>query len=142
MLFDENQPIEVEASLGKRFGNFIIDGICIGVINTVMGFTLGIIFALTGNGEVVENPGINLFLQLMGLGTAFFYYLFFESAFQKTPGKFITRTKVIMSSGEKPQAGAIAVRTLCRFIPFEPLVGLFTSSFWHDSIPNTKVIDS
>lgn len=139
MLFDDNT--QMEASLGKRFVNALVDGICIGIVNVAIGFTFGLILGITGNATLTDDAGINLFLQLLGLAMTFLFYVVFESAFQRTPGKLITGTKVVTSSGEKPSPKSIAIRTLCRFIPFEPLVGLFTSSFWHDTIPDVKVVD-
>lgn len=139
MLFDDNT--QIEASLGKRFVNLLIDSICIGIVNFVFGFTVGLALTSTGNQAILEDTQANMFLQLFGVGVYFFYYLVFESAFQRTLGKFVTGTKVVMIDGEKPSPQAIALRSLCRFIPFEPLIGLFTTNFWHDSIPKTKVVD-
>jgi uncharacterized RDD family membrane protein YckC len=76
----------------------------------------------------------------------FLYYFVFEAAFQRTPGKFITGTKVIMQNGSKPDIGTIAKRTLIRFVPFEA-ISTYTGkepeskgTWWHDRWATTRVV--
>ena len=47
------------------------------------------------------------------------YYFIMELTLGKTIGKFFTGTKVVNLNGGKPNSSEIAIRTLCRFIPFE-----------------------
>jgi len=71
----------------------------------------------------------------------FFYYFFFESIWQRTPAKFITGTKVITYSGEKPSVSKIFLRTFIRFIPFEAFSFLGAKvRGWHDKFSDTYVI--
>jgi uncharacterized RDD family membrane protein YckC len=63
-----------------------------------------------------------------------------EHKFQKTVGKFITRTKVVNLNGEKPTLNDIMVRTFCRLIPFDRLSFFFAKNGFHDGISNTRVI--
>ena len=56
---------------------------------------------------------------LFGIFLLFLYYCVFEVLFQRTPAKFITRTKVVTQDGKRPTFTNILGRTLCRFIPFE-----------------------
>ena len=69
----------------------------------------------------------------------FVYYFIFEVAFQRTPAKFITGTKVIMPDGTKPNVFAILKRTLFRLVPFDPLSGIYKSIWWHDRWSGTQV---
>ncbi|WP_349663302.1 RDD family protein [Cellulophaga lytica] len=51
-----------------------------------------------------------------------------EIKFQKTIGKFVTKTKVVKMNGEKPTDGDIMTRTFCRLIPFDRLSFLFVKT--------------
>jgi len=73
---------------------------------------------------------------------AFFYYLLFESIFGVTIGKMITGTKVVNCIGVKPHIFTIFVRTLCRFIPLDPLTFGTPGGGWHDNFSRTFVISS
>ena len=68
----------------------------------------------------------------------FLYYFAFESAFQKTPGKFVTATTVKTVSGKKAFPGVIAKRSLIRLIPFE-FLSLRRKTWWHDRWSGTGV---
>jgi uncharacterized RDD family membrane protein YckC len=63
-----------------------------------------------------------------------------EYKFQKTLGKFITKTKVVTKGGEKPELSDIIRRTLCRLIPFDKISYLFTKNGIHDRLSETIVI--
>ena len=71
------------------------------------------------------------------------FYTLMEGLTGRTPGKYITRTKVIMErDGTKPGFLTSLARSAARLIPFE-----FASFFsnrpagWHDSLAGTLVID-
>jgi lipoprotein-releasing system ATP-binding protein len=49
------------------------------------------------------------------------YYFLFEYLTSRTLGKLLTGTKTILTTGKKPTATAVLVRTLSRLIPFEHL---------------------
>lgn len=118
---------------GRRLGNSIIDII----LYRIAVFLFLIPFADTDFVQVLaENEGANL---LLGVFLLFLYYFVFEAAFQRTPAKFITGTKVVMINGSKPDAGTIAKRTLSRFVPFEPLSGS-KGIWWHDRWTRTRVV--
>ncbi|MDF3067610.1 MAG: hypothetical protein K0R38_3211 [Polyangiaceae bacterium] len=70
------------------------------------------------------------------------YYLVLEGLFQVTPGKLVTRTRVVDCNGHKPTLFQIFVRSLCRFVPFEPLSFFGRSkSGWHDRWSDTRVVE-
>lgn len=88
--------------------------------------------------EIVINLGV------VGtyLSFAIIYYLFFESIFGRTMGKFLTGSIVVNEHGLKPDFATICKRTLCRLIPFDALSFLGKSEmFWHDSISKTYVVE-
>jgi len=76
---------------------------------------------------------------VLGLVIYSAYYLIFELWLARTPGKFVFRTRVVAESGARASPRQIAIRTLCRFIPFEPF-SFFGEKGWHDSISKTRVV--
>lgn len=69
------------------------------------------------------------------------YYLVLETITNRTIGKFITRTKVVSSSGNKPSFRKILIRSIIRIF-FIEVFSFFSSNpiGWHDSLSGTKVI--
>lgn len=123
-------------SAGRRAVNLIIDVIAFRIIIILL------LMPLATTNFVQSLAADRVKDTLFGICLLFFYYFIFETLFQRTPGKLITGTKVIMTDGSRPGAGAIAIRTLCRFIPFEPLSGLFLGSWLHDDWSKTDVISA
>lgn len=73
----------------------------------------------------------------------FIYYLIFESIFGRSPAKFITKTTVVADELNTPLKFKIfLIRSLSRYIPFEPLFILFNEDklSLHDSLSKTKTI--
>ncbi len=71
----------------------------------------------------------------------FIYYMFFESIFKRSPGKWFSKSKVVNNNGEKPAFWQILIRSVirltiidCFFIPWldKPL---------HDYLSKTEVIE-
>lgn len=67
----------------------------------------------------------------------------------RTLGKLITGLRVVDIDGNRPSVGKIAIRTLCRLIPFDYLSFFSTDKwsseenldgFWHDSLSKTYVV--
>jgi uncharacterized RDD family membrane protein YckC len=75
------------------------------------------------------------------LAVGFFgYYVIMETKYQKTIGKYITKTKVVNKNGTKPEVGDIVRRTFCRLIPFDRISFLFTANGFHDRLSDTTII--
>lgn len=68
------------------------------------------------------------------------FYTFFESVFGATPAKLLTGTRVIQLNGRKIGFPIALIRTLCRFIPFEPFSYLGKGDGWHDKWQCTQVV--
>jgi uncharacterized RDD family membrane protein YckC len=118
----------VDASASVRLANLAIDY----VLFMVACFALGFIVALLGAPELV---GLLTWPVMIG------YYLFFEGIFNSTPGKMITRTRVVTIQGGKPSFGQIFGRTLSRFVPFEAFSFLGAGATgWHDRWTGTRVV--
>src|SRR6185436_13626318 len=94
----------LDATRGTRFANLFID-----YVFTIIGmFVLMVLIGPKNAGGLISYP------VMIG------YYLFFEGIFGATPGKMITKTRVVRLDGGKPSFGQIVGRTLSRFVPFEP----------------------
>ena len=66
-----------------------------------------------------------------------FYYIIFESIFLQTLGKLHNDSYVRFKGN---RLSAIAVRSLCRLIPFDAFSFLGEKG-WHDSLSNTEVVN-
>ena len=129
------------ASTGKRFSNYLLDTLIYYLLCYPLGFILAIILALVGANNFLESEGV---LWGMSIIFAFFYYFIFESTIQRTPAKFITKTKVLDINGSKASRSQIFKRTLIRYIPFEVFSGLGKEKWygWHDKWSDTMVVAS
>jgi len=132
------------ASKNSRFANYLLDFI------PQYAFSYGIVYLFFYIGELTGDYTLNNFLaeltifQNYALTYSFFltYYFSMEALTQKTLGKYITNTMVVLRNGEKPSSKDILIRSLCRIIPFDALSFLGESSKgWHDSISKTFVVD-
>jgi uncharacterized RDD family membrane protein YckC len=112
-----------------RFLNFIVD--------TIVWF---IIVAILTSQLNAKDASQMLFGYLIFFASYIGYYAFMETKFQKTIGKFITKTKVVNKNGTKPKGGDILRRTFCRLIPFDRISFLFTPNGFHDRLSNTTII--
>ncbi len=134
---DKKQIEKVDTNVvnsGIRFLNFLIDFIVIMILALIIGFIIGL-FVHPTDQELIQIIGYILIL-----GTFIGYYAIMEIKFQKTLGKFVTKTKVVKMDGEKPENGDIITRTFCRLIPFDRISFIFTKNGFHDFLSKTKVI--
>ncbi len=133
----------IYASREKRFVNMIIDIAGFYAFLFLIGVVIGLI-ALLG----IEGP-LNYFSTISGIEDYIIsfligvvYFMTMETLFQKSLGKFVTKTIVVMEDGSKPKVSDIFIRSLCRYIPFDALSFLGDiGRGWHDSISNTYVVD-
>ena len=134
---------DVLASREKRFVNFIIDIIGYYVLTTIVGVTIGILelIGVTGILDFILNLG-TLGEYIMIIMINLMYFTAFETFTQRTLGKYISGTKVVLKDGSKPTINEILIRSLCRFIPFEAFSFLGSlGKGWHDTLSNTYVVD-
>lgn len=130
-------------SAGKRFVNYLIDFIVNYIIAIILGIIFGLLAAAGVEGPlewylslgVVSNLLVSIFLFIS-------YYFIMEVTTQRTVGKLITGSVVVMEDGTEPPANVLMLRTLCRLIPFEPF-SFFGSEArgWHDTMTETYVVD-
>ncbi len=132
----------VQASSGKRFANLLIDNICFIVVGVFMFLMLDAI-----------TPAYTMFIESSAWGDFIdrivwiLVYGIFMGCLEtimkgKTPGKFITRTRVVNEDGTPISAATAFKRGLIRCIPFCALSALGSPCYpWHDSWTHTYVID-
>jgi len=130
-------------SPGIRFANYLIDQIVMAVIINVIKFGL----AIASLGEnykdhllLQENMTAVLYGFLLSLVSTFTYYTVFEAASNgRTLGKILTGTIAVTQDGTPFTSRHALMRTLCRFIPFEPFSALGYMP-WHDKFTKTVVV--
>jgi len=121
----------------NRFINFIIDS----TVFIIIAVIVVSILVRTHPSFQTYNPNNNRILAFI---LYFSYYFLFEVAFSSTPGKLITKTKVVDNlTFSRPSILKVFIRTLCRFIPFEAFTIFFYENnlTWHDIISKTTVIN-
>ena len=117
----------------SRFINYVIDIIAW----YILAFIFTVILAFILPPRTFDSGFLVI---IIVLGTFLTYFGVMEIKFQKTIGKFITKTKVIREDGENPEVSDILTRTFCRLIPLEQFSFLFFKIGLHDNLSKTKVI--
>lgn len=136
-----------------RFINYMVDLVAIQVI--IKGVTFGIAYYLMGDNyndhafyhkidlerlSILDVAAVKSNF-LVSFSVTFFYYFIFEAATRgRTLGKILTDTIAITQDGQPFTFRHALIRTLCRFIPFEPFSALLAYLPWHDSISKTAVV--
>lgn len=131
-----------KASLGTRFVNNLIDTIILMIIHIILGILSTIIYNLTFNNFFFFfNNGGFIWDVFVGAVVAVIYFFLWEYYTDgKTPGKYVTGTKVISIDGTRPTSKQYLSRSLYRVIPFEAFT-FFGSEGWHDGMTDTRVIN-
>jgi uncharacterized RDD family membrane protein YckC len=122
---------------GVRFAHFFVDLTCYYLIYHL----ILVIESMTVDLEKDSVFSLMLiyYTSLIYLFSFPIYYIVFEYFFQKTPGKFLTKTRVIDLYGNKPDLGTIALRNIIRLVPFERF-SCFDERGWHDKWSDTFVV--
>ena len=130
------------ASQSQRVINLIIDTITFLILWFVLTFILMFFNQFIEvdtsyiDSDGTEGDWIGLAILLP---TYWFYYIFMEYKFQKTIGKFVTKTKVVHKVENGLRLKTIIIRTICRNIPFEYLSFFKLEYGVHDLLSNTTV---
>ncbi len=124
----------INASGDRRFVNYVGDHI-------IFRFVLTPLILLFSHTEFIQTLAKNPIQDwVFSIGLLFLYYFMFEAFCQRSPAKFITRTKVVTEDGSKPTITQIFYRTLWRFMPLEPL-SFSNGRCWHDRFPRVRVVE-
>lgn len=112
-----------------RFINFLLD--------TAIYMGLMIVFMLVFRDTVAQED-----IKWISVVCYFLYYFLFEVFAGQTPGKFLTRSKVVSLPGtEGHNFRRILFRTLMRFIPLDMFSYLFGYRGLHDWVSKTTIIN-
>lgn len=120
-------PVEVHKL--KRLFNWLLDNL------HIMVFLFVLVRSLPRG--YVSRDFESLDFSLLLLATSFIYYFLSELLFGQTIGK-IPDNSFVQYKGNRLKA--IFIRTICRFLPFEPFSFLFMEKGWHDRLSNTSVV--
>lgn len=129
------------ATIWQRLVNYLIDRVGYGILAVIfIGIFVGVTFLFSGQGYSARTTFFIAWLLLIVAYPA--YYIFFETIWQRTPGKWASDTKVVCLDGSKPKFWRIVGRTFARLIPFEQFSYLFGEYpyGWHDQITKTMVV--
>ncbi|MFT4678937.1 MAG: putative RDD family membrane protein YckC [Flavobacteriales bacterium] len=124
-----------KASLEKRLINYILDSIFCGITFMLCVFALAMV-------DVFETLVGGLIVLLLFLGYPLYYFATETLLSGKSLAKYITGTRAVDLNGIPAGRKEIAIRSLCRMVPFERFSFLFNfERGWHDRWSNTMVID-
>jgi len=139
-----NQMFTQEADKKTRAINYLVDTVCVYLFMFIVTFVMGIVVAIVYPSaiNIFQNIEDNAWLSyLIVFTSAMGYYILFEATAGRTVGKMLTKTKVVDCNGNKPDFSTILLRSLCRFVPFNPISFLFAlDGGWHDQWSKTKVV--
>jgi uncharacterized RDD family membrane protein YckC len=69
------------------------------------------------------------------------YYTFFEYIFKRTPGKWLSYTKVVTNNGGKPSFLQVFIRSLVRLTVIDCFFFPFLEKTLHDYLSKTEVVE-
>ena len=121
----------------RRFWTYVLDNIFAFIFIFIISFCVGLVIGIAGGTIPEMNDGVS---NLIGIILFVAYYILFEGVWQRSMGKFILGTKVVMRDGSKPPLKNIIGRSFARIIPFEPLSTLVNGIGWHDTLSGTLVV--
>lgn len=117
---------------GTRTLNFLVD--------TLLVFVLAMIAFRTWNWYVYYWRFTPFNFGWFFFGSAFVYYTVFEALTQRTPGKWLSKSRVVYVSGKKPSFFSIVLRSLARITVIDLFFSPFLGMPLHDYISKTRVI--
>lgn len=128
---------QIHVGLDSRFFNLIIDMFVIILMCSLVLKALPIVMISI---DLESETFIVATLSLIHI--YFGYYILLEHHYQKTVGKFLTKTKVVGLNGQKPDLATIIKRTFCRLIPFNKISFLVGTNGFHDAFSDTRVVNN
>jgi uncharacterized RDD family membrane protein YckC len=117
---------------GTRTLNFLVD--------TLLVFVLAMIAFRTWNWYVYYWRFTPFNFGWFFFGSAFVYYTVFEALTQRTPGKWLSKSRVVNVSGKKPSFLSIVLRSLARITVIDLFFSPFLGMPLHDYISKTRVV--
>ena len=120
--------------IGTRVLNFLVDTIIIAIISmfSYHGWNLYVMF--------YGYPGFNFGWFFFGI--LFIYYTVFEFIFGRTPGKWLSYSKVVDRQGKRASFGKIFLRSFTRLLLIDMFFIPFLDKTLHDYFSKTEVVES
>ncbi len=143
-----NATVHIDSSMlvtwHKRLFNLLIDIAVVLFIFMLVGL-VGVIASLLGSDAIlVWFDQLDSTTDRIITTLVMSAYLFTsELLMQRSVGKLVTGTMVVMQDGSRPTAKAVLIRALCRILSIEALS--FISKVprgWHDTASDTYVVDA
>ncbi|MEI2709796.1 MAG: RDD family protein [Chitinophagaceae bacterium] len=118
--------------VGTRVINFMIDIILVSIL-AYIGFRVYNWYVL-----YYRIPFLNFWWFFAAAN--FVFYTILESIFSKTPGKWMSQTRVVNRKGFKASFGSIVLRSLIRLTVIDAFFIPFLDKPLHDYLSNTELI--
>ena len=122
-----------EVGVGTRVINFLIDTILIFAISYGL-YKWYLFYVEFWNYKFIA-------FYIFFYCTLFVYYSLFELVLKRTPGKFVSLTKVTNVSGGKPAFYLVILRSLVRLTLISPFFIPFLGRPLHDALSKTRVVE-
>ena len=122
-----------EVGVGTRVINFIVDTLLVALIS--YGLFKWYQFYVYYYGFVPYQ------YYLFFYATLFIYYFLFELIFTRTPGKWLSLTKVRDVDGKRPAWYQLLFRSLLRLTIIDPFFIPFFDRTLHDQLSKTRVVE-
>ena len=122
-----------EVGIGTRVVNFLVDTLLISILSYAL---------YKWHQFYVYWYGIHPYqYYVFFYGTIFLYYMLFELIFTRTPGKWVTMTRVRDTTGHRPAWYRILFRSLLRLTLIDPFFIPFFNRTLHDHLSGTRVVE-
>lgn len=122
-----------QVGIGTRVINFLADTFIIGVISFIIN-KVWLFYVVYW-----KYPYINPMLFFAAV--LFIYYFLFELIWARTPGKWLSYTKVTDKKGLKPGFIQIFLRSIARLIIIDCFFIPFLNKTLHDYVSRTEVVE-
>lgn len=122
-----------EVGVGSRVMNFLID--------TILIFFLAYIFFKWWSFYVMYWRYYPIPFYMFFYATIFVYYTIFELIWSRTPGKFLSMTKVRNIAGGRPAWYQVVFRSILRLTIIDCFFILFLDRPLHDALSKTRVVE-
>jgi uncharacterized RDD family membrane protein YckC len=119
--------------IGTRVINFLID--------TAIIFLLSYLAAQTWKFYVFYYHIIYFPFYYFFFAITVIYYVFFEFLFARTPGKWLSFSKVVNANGAKPSFIQILIRSVVRLTIIDCFFIPFLDKSLHDYVSKTNVVE-
>jgi uncharacterized RDD family membrane protein YckC len=130
------------APIGRRFWAYMADAFIIYIVNTAIGFAIGLTMGLAASRSGAA-PTVGCVSALVGLFITIAYDAILVAATGQTLGKRVLKIKVVAETGANVTIGQAWGRAFSKMIPFALIVALFNPERKgiHDMLAHTRVVN-